>query len=307
MHHLLWPVCALALLTAGCDDSVGSSSKVRITTSSSDNDGKGVLKVVDTLQCPQTQGVLTRKGSAWADGATCIYSGPRGAEVTLHLVPLNGGSSQEALKAFEDKLAADLPQALAEVRAGEARNQAEAARADAEAARADAEVARADAEMARAEAEAARAEAHAEPGSTAHVSAPGVRIEAQDDKATVRLPGMRIDADGDRANIKIGGITIRADDRSSQVKVRSTDNAVSIDAHDGAARIRTSAPGQAVRATFLMTTNGADAETGWRMVGYEARGPVGGPIVVATVRTKDRNENRIMDAAKALVTLNVGD
>ena len=300
MHHLLWPVCALALLTAACDDNGGATSKVRITTSSSDNDGKGVLKVVDTLQCPQTQGVLTRKGSAWADGATCIYSGPRGAEVTLHLVPLNGASSQEVLKAFEDKLAADLPQALAEVRAGDARNQAEAARADAEAARADAE-------MARADAEAARAEAQGATGSTAHVSAPGVRIEAQDDKATVRLPGMRIDADGDRANIKIGGLTIRADDRSSQVNVRSNDNVVNIDAHDGAARIRTSVPGQAVRATFLMTTNGADAETGWRMVGYEARGPVGGPIVVATVRTKDRNENRIMDAAKALVTLNVGD
>ncbi|MGH7027596.1 MAG: methyltransferase type 11, partial [Brevundimonas sp.] len=162
-------------------------------------------------------------------------------------------------------------------------------------------------DAARAEADAARAEAHGGPGSTAHVSAPGVRVDAQDDKASVRLPGMRIDADGDRANIKIGGITIRADDSSSQVKVRSDDEAVSIDAHDGAARIRTSAPGQSVRATFLMTTNGADAETGWRMVGYEARGPAGGPIVVATVRTKDRNENRIMDAAKALVTLNVGD
>lgn len=300
MHHLLWPVCALALLTAACDDNGGSSSKVRITTSSSDNDGKGVLKVVDTLQCPQTQGVLTRKGSAQADGATCTYSGPRGAEVMLHLVPLNGRSSQEALKAFEDRLAGDLPQALAEVRAAEARNQAEAARADADAARADAEVARA-------EADAARAEAHGGPGSTAQVTAPGVHIETQDEKATVRLPGMRIDADGDRANIRIGGLTIRADDKSSQVNVRSNDEAVSIDAHDGAARIRTSAPGQSVRATFLMTTNGADAETGWRMVGYEARGPVGGPIVVATVRTKDRNENRVMDAAKALVTLNVGD
>ena len=299
MHHLVWPVCALALMTTACDDA-GVSSKVRITTSSSDSDGKGVLKVVDTLQCPQTQGVLTRKGSAQADGATCVYSGPRGAEVTLHLVPLNGASSQEALKAFEDRLSASLPQALADARADDARSRAEAARADAEAARADADAARA-------EADAARAEAQGGPGSTAHVSAPGVHIEAQDEKATVRLPGMRIEADGDRANIKIGGITIRADDKSSQVKVRSTDDVVSIDAHDGAARIRTQAPGQAVRATFLMTTNSADPETGWRMVGYEARGPVGGPIVVAAIRTKDRNENRVVDAAKALVTLNVGD
>lgn len=299
MHHLVWPVCALALLTAACDDG-GVSSKVRITTTSSDADGKGVLKVVDTLQCPQTQGVLTRKGSAQADGATCVYSGPRGAEVTLHLVPLNGVSSQDALKAFEDRLSASLPEALAQARAGEARNEAEAARADAEAARADAEAARA-------QADAARAEAHGAPSSTAQVSVPDVHIQAQDDKATVRLPGMRIDADGDRANIKIGGITIRADDKSSQVKVRSNDNAVSIDAHDGAARIHTRAPGQAVRATFLMTSNSADPETGWRMVGYEARGPVGGPIVVAAIRAKDRNENRVMDAARALVTLNVGD
>lgn len=299
MHHLVWPVCALALLTAACDDG-GVSSKVRITTTSSDADGKGVLKVVDTLQCPQTQGVLTRKGSAQADGATCVYSGPRGAEVTLHLVPLNGVSSQDALKAFEDRLSASLPEALAQARAGEARNEAEAARADAEAARADAEAARA-------QADAARAEAHGAPSSTAQVSVPGVHIQTQDDKATVRLPGMRIDADGDRANIKIGGITIRADDKSSQVKVRSNDNAVSIDAHDGAARIHTRAPGQAVRATFLMTSNSADPETGWRMVGYEARGPVGGPIVVAAIRAKDRNENRVMDAARALVTLNVGD
>ena len=46
---------------------------------------------------------------------------------------------------------------------------------------------------------------------------------------------------------------------------------------------------------------------GGRVVGYEARGPSGGPIVVATVRGKDRNENRVFEAAKALVTLNVGD
>jgi hypothetical protein len=47
--------------------------------------------------------------------------------------------------------------------------------------------------------------------------------------------------------------------------------------------------------------------SGWRTVGYEARGPVGGPIVVATVRSKDRAPDRLFDAAKALVTLNVGD
>ena len=306
MHHFLWPVCALAFMTAACD----SGGTVRITTTSSGKDARGVLKVVDTLQCPQTQGVLTRKGSARADGATCVYSGPRGSEVTLHLVSLNGGSVQDALKGFENRLSADLPEALAEARAGEDRARAESARAEADAARAeaDAERAGADAERAAAKAEAA-ADAAAD---SAHVSAPGMRIDAQGDKATVRLPGMHIDADGDRANIRIGGITIRADDKNSQVNVRSNSgsssdaDAVTIDASDGAARIRTSSPGEAVRASFLMTSN-QPSSTGWRVVGYEARGPSGGPIVVATVRGKDRNENRVFEAAKALVTLNVGD
>lgn len=289
MHQILWPVCALALLTAGCDN----NRSVRITTTSTTDD-KGVLKVVETLQCPQNQGVLTRKGSASANGRTCIYSGPRGAEVALHLVALDGRSSQAALKPFEDSLSASLPEALAQADASKARADADAARADADAARADAEAARADAIAA------------SEAGDNAQVRAPGVAVDAQGDKASVRLPGMRIDADGDRANIKIGGITIRADDRNSNVDITSDRGDVTVNADDGGTRVLTNASGQAVRATFLMTAADPAAD-GWRMVAYEARGPAGGPIVVATVRTKERNENRVMDAAKALVKLNVGD
>lgn len=302
MHHLLWPVCALALMTAACDN----GGTVRITSTSSGKDA-GVLKVVDALQCPQTQGVLTRKGSAQADGTTCVYSGPRGSEVTLQLVSLNGRSVQDALKGFENRLSADLPEAMAEARANEDRARAEAERAEADAARAEAEAERAGADAERAATDAANAAAD-----SAHVSAPGVRIDAQGDKATIRLPGMRIDADGDRANIKIGGITIRADDKNSQVNIRSNSGSssdadtVTVDASDRSARIRTSSPGEAVRASFLMTAD-QSSTTGWRVVGYEARGPSGGPIVVATVRGKDRNENRVFEAAKALVTLNVGD
>ena len=42
------------------------------------------------------------------------------------------------------------------------------------------------------------------------------------------------------------------------------------------------------------------------MVGYEARGPVGGPIVVATVRSKDRERDPVFEDARELVELNVG-
>ena len=43
-----------------------------------------------------------------------------------------------------------------------------------------------------------------------------------------------------------------------------------------------------------------------RVVGYEARGPVGGPLVVATVRSRDRNRERAFEDAKDLVALNAG-
>src|SRR5690606_8173458 len=197
---------ALALMAAACDN----PGTVRITTSST-SDSSGVLKVVDALQCPQTQGVLTRKGSARADGS-CVYGGPRGSEVILQLVQLDGRSSTEALKSFENRLTSDLPEAVAEVEAENARIAADAARA---------------------EADAARAEAEASTGDSAQVRMPGLRVDAQGDKATVRLPGMKIEADGDRANIRIGGLTIRADDKSSRVNVSSGDDAINIDATDG--------------------------------------------------------------------------
>jgi hypothetical protein len=75
-----------------------------------------VLKVVDTLQCPQTIGALTRKGSASAGGTVCSYVGPRGAEVSLHLVPLDADSPADVLKRFEERLSGDMPRAMAAIR-----------------------------------------------------------------------------------------------------------------------------------------------------------------------------------------------
>lgn len=287
MQQITWPIVALALMAAACDN----GGSVRITTSST-SDSSGVLKVVDALQCPQTQGVLTRKGSARADGS-CLYTGPRGSEVILQLVPLDGRTPQQALKRLETSLTADLPEAAAEDQAG---SRTDAARAQAEGRGIDTEADRI----------AAQASRDAGAAESTHIRAPGLHVDAQGDKATVRLPGMTIEADGDRANIRIGGLTIRTDDRSSRVNVSSDDAAVNIDATEGAARIRAAASSESVRATFVMAANEPPA-SGWRTVGYEARGPVGGPIVVATVRSKDRSPDRLLDAAKALVTLNVGD
>lgn len=299
MRPFLIPtLCALAALASGCD---GDSSVHISSSSDSDPDAKGVLKVVETLQCPRTMGSLTRKGSATEEGRVCTYVGPKGAEVILHLLPLEDERPVDVLKAFETRLSASLPRAVAGLRAAEAN----AARAEAQAERAQAEADRA---QARAEEASARAEAAASRGDRASVSMPGVNVEAEGEKASVRLPGMRIEADGDNASVRIGGLHIDADDRSGTVDIQSDEGGdnVSIRAQDDATEVRANASGDATRASWILTDN-RPSEDGWRLVGYEARGPAGGPLVVATVRSRDRTRGRVFEDAKDLVELNVGD
>jgi hypothetical protein len=290
---LLPALCAVAALAAGCD--VETSRTVRLERTSQDGAGKGVLKVVDALQCPQTQGALTRKGSATAGGTVCSYVGPRGTEVSLHLVALDGGSPAAALKAFEERLSGDLPHAVAGLEQAAAEAERDAARAEAQAGEA----------AARAE---AAADAAASSGERASVRAPGVAIDAAGDDATVRLPGLQIETRGDQASVRIGGFHIDADDGSGSVDIQGGEDGdnVSIRARNDSAEIRASAAGEATRASWILTDNRPSAE-GWRLVGYEARGPVGGPIVVATVRSRDRERGRAFEDAKDLVTLNVGE
>lgn len=293
---LIPAVCALAALAA-CDDNVRISA-----TRSEDNDAKGVLKVVETLQCPQTIGSLTRKGSASEGGTVCTYVGPRGAEVSLHLVPLNGEAPADVLKAFEQRLSGELPRAMAAINAAEATAARDQAQADAAGAAADSARAAADT--------AQRAADQAAPaGDSASVRGPGVAVDAGGDDATVRLPGMRIETRGDKASVRIGGFHIEADDSDGSARISGSsgngDNVI-INAQDDAAEIRASASGEATRTSWMLTDT-RNPESGWQLVGYEARGPVGGPLVVATVRSRDHNRERAFEDAKALVALNVGE
>lgn len=275
---LIPTVCVLTALAA-CGDGVRISS-----TRGVDDDVKGVLKVVEALQCPQTMGSLTRKGSASEGGTVCSYVGPKGAEVSLHLLPLDGATATEILMAFEQRLSRDLPRALAQINAAETASDA-------------------------ADAAEPAAEAAAPTADRASVRAPGVTIDADGDDATIRLPGLRIETRGDKASVRIGGFHIDADDSTGSARISGSsgggDN-VSINARNDAAEIRASAGGDATRASWILSDN-RPSESGWRLVGYEARGPVGGPLVVATVRSRDRNRERAFEDAKALVALNVGE
>lgn len=294
---------SIAALLAGFGLAACDGDGVRITSTTTRTDDGGPLKVVDALQCPQTLDVLTRKGSASADGASCTYAGPRGSEVTLHLVKLNGASAESVLTQFESRLSGDMPSAAAKIDSDNARALAAASRADADAARADADAARADAE-------AAALEIHADDAAgTATVRGPGMDIRADKDNASVRLPGLRIETQGENASVRIGGLNITSNDGKGTTTVTSSSSTsgpgVSVQARDNIAEVRTTAGGESTRATYVLSDSRA-APGGWGVVGYEARGPAGGPIVVATVRARERNADGVFEAARELVTLNTG-
>jgi hypothetical protein len=289
LRTLLIPTLCAAATLAACDDAVRISS-----TRSAVTEASGVLKVVKTLQCPQTIGALTRKGSASAGGTVCSYVGPRGAEVSLHLVPLDGDTPSEALRTFEEQLSSDMPRAMATIGAA-------AVEADATGAPADT--------TGPAEDSGGVAAGAAAAGDRTSVRAPGLAIETTGEDASVRLPGVRIDTRGDKASVRIGSFQIDADDSEGSARVSgagSNGDDVVINARDDATEIRASAGGEATRTSWILTDN-RSSESGWRVVGYEARGPVGGPLVVATVRSRDGDRERALEDARALVTLNAGE
>jgi len=255
----------LAGLVSACDQDDG----VKLVTGAS-TASQGALRVIDALQCPDTQGSLTRRGTARDGGSVCVYGGPRGAEVTLHLVSVPSEGPDALLRDFEQRLTRGM-------------------------------------EPTRARLGQAVGDATASPDATsdgAAASGPGLDAQADEDQATVRMPGVSIDAKGDSARVRIGGFEVRADDGGASVNGSGAE-AVSVNARDDAAEVRTRAPGLATRVTYLLTDGAATDQT-WSLVGYEARGPQGGPIVVATVRSKTTGD-QVFEDAKVLVSLNVGD
>jgi hypothetical protein len=249
----LLAAAAASLLLSACDGRVHYES---------DGPGRGELKTLARLECPEREDQLDRV-SASPDGLACDYAG-EGAQVKLQLVPLNGRTPEAVLAAYETEFRALMPT------------------------------------LTPAEEQAPMSALDIETDVT-------VGVESNEEKAHVRMPGMSIDADGDRAQIRIGNtITIDADDTDSVVKVRGDDGDVSVNADDNGAEIRTSDSGEGgMRSTFILASESA-SPNGLRLVGYEARGPVAGPLLVATIRSTTDDSDQVIDAMKDLVRKNIG-
>jgi hypothetical protein len=245
------------------------SPKVEVSHDDHKVSGKRApLRAISKLDCPERQGELKRVSAA-ADGQSCLYAG-QNAEVTLSLVALNGGDAEAALAPIEADLKALMP--------------------------------------------AMKAPSTPTPpdgkprGESAKISLPGIKIDAHDKGADIKIGGLTINANDGSAEVKVAkNVTERGGNSNVSVKSSNDEEGdTEIHATDDGAQIRQRKGGDGVRATLILASD--KAASGYRVVGYEARGPKGGPLAVAVVKAKGRDgsDHDIFEDMKTLVRHNVG-
>jgi len=109
----------------------------------------------------------------------------------------------------------------------------------------------------------------------ANIDLPGLHVNTDGDKATVNLPGIHINAEGDVAHIS--------------TEIGALKNA-KIDANDDGAKIEADMTDAANVDMTWFVVGKAAGPNGDHMVGYYARGPKTGPLVVAQLRSKSEHQ-----------------
>ena len=286
--------------SAACD---GDGVRISSTTHRR-RDAKGVLKVVDTLQCPQTIGVLTRKGSAPPAARSASMSARAAPRSRLHLVAAGRRRPPTTCsRRFETAPVRRHAHAPPSAAAADAPMRAEADRAPPPRPRPP-QPPRPPPRRSRRRSGRRRRRPRLGPRPGRRHRRRGRRRHAS------ACPACAIDADGDKASVRIGGFHIDADDSdgSASVDGSSADGeSVSIQAHDDAAEIRTSAAGDATRATWILTDNRAsdDGLAAGRLSRPAA--PSAAPSSSPRSAPRTATATRVFDDAKDLVALNVGE
>lgn len=194
------------------------------------------LRTIAELDCPMSQGALTRVARA-SDGRSCDYQGPDGETVHLTLVPLDGRSAQDALSPVKTELHALVPiynKAVAPVD----RN---------------------------------------EPG----------------DRADIDLPFFHVHTVGERADVRIFGIKVHSDGDNADVNVSHGHKHTVVHAGGQGAEVLAEDIGQRNASMVYVLAADHRAASGYWTVGYVARGPAKGPLVVGEFRltTKHHGDN----------------
>ncbi len=129
--------------------------------------------------------------------------------------------------------------------------------------------------------------------------------EGGEDNAKIDMPGLHIDAHGDKAKLKILGMDINADGDNADIKTDMGMKGTTIHAGPGGAEIRAGNVGQHAAELIYILAGDNAGPSGYRAVGYIARGPVAGPLVVGEFKSRDHDHNGHNHDLERLIDLNV--
>jgi len=237
-------------------------------------DSGGPMKAIARLDCPDSQGSLMRVSAA-PDGRSCQYAGPGEETVTLSLVALNGQTPQAALTPIEADLKGVSPGAVPSATPANKDEDSGATVTTATGSGTAVSV---------------KADSHGKGHDRANIDLPFLHIHTDGDKADVNLPGVQVHADGDNAHIQSG------------VGMKNAN----ITANSNGAEIRAGDVNQnGANLVYILATNHPAAD-GYKAVGYIARGPAKGPLVVGVFKAREgRGEGRGGKDLERLINRNV--
>ena len=107
------------------------------------------------------------------------------------------------------------------------------------------------------------------------------------DRAKVDLPFFHVDADGDRADVKIFGTTIHANGKNAEVHTNMGLKNTTVHAGPGGAEVVAEDVGDNNASLVYVLAGENPGPQGYKAVGYIARGPKAGPLVVGEFKAKD--------------------
>lgn len=113
---------------------------------------------------------------------------------------------------------------------------------------------------------------------------PAVDVDQDGDHATVDLPFFHVRADGDRADVRIFGVKIHSDGDSAVVSTHHGPTRTVVHADHNGAEVVAEELGATNTSLVYVLASEHHTPSGYRAVGYVAKGPAAGPLVVGEFR-----------------------
>jgi hypothetical protein len=119
---------------------------------------------------------------------------------------------------------------------------------------------------------------------------PAISNLDEGERADVDLPFFHVHTINDRSDVKIFGVTIHDDGKNAEVSVKKGGKHTVVHATPAGAEVVAEDVGRTNAELVYVLASDRRGPGGWRAVGYVAKGPSAGPLVVGEFRAMDRNE-----------------